>query len=701
VVRDLTQRKQFEQMMAGQLEFRRVLLEALPYPVFFKDAAGRYLGFNRAFREAFGIGQDELIGKTVMEFTQLPPADRELYREANTRILRDGGVFTAEMNVPFVDGRQHPVLYTLAGFGRPDGAQAGCVGTLIDISIQKESEQVMAQAKALAEEATRLKSDFLANMSHEIRTPLSVIIGMSHLALESGLDDQQRHYLRKVDAAARNLLALINDILDFSKIEAGKMSFEQTGLDLDQVIADLDDMESMKAREKALSFQVDIAPDVPRRLIGDPLRLVLANLVNNAIKFTERGGVTLTVRRDPPSAEGARLRFEVRDTGIGLSREQTGKLFQPFTQADSSTSRKYGGTGLGLVICQRLVEMMDGEIGVESEPGVGSLFYFTARLREARAALAALARSAFDGVLMDCQMPVMDGFEATRRLRRQAATANLPVLAMTANTMSGDREKCLAAGMNDYIAKPIDVAQLFLTLHRWVRPAAPTAVAAARAAPGPATALPVIDGLALDAALARLEGDAALLFRLLSRFRSHQADAPARIRAALAEGDTESAIRAAHTLKGLAANIGATALAAQAVAVEAALRQGLNDAVVPALAALERDMQALLSRLAVVVLPGDEAAAPDARAAAPVSRAAVQGELHQLALLLRANDARAARIAPALCGLLEQLGHAAPAAELRRHAALYDFDRALAVVESLLPPGGVSPPPVPGNAHHA
>jgi CheY-like chemotaxis protein len=316
-------------------------------------------------------------------------------------------------------------------------------------------------------------------------------------------------------------------------------------------------------------------------------------------------------------------------------------------------------------------------------------------------ALAALARSAFDGVLMDCQMPVMDGFEATRQLRRQAATANLPVLAMTANTMSGDREKCLAAGMNDYIAKPIDVAQLFLTLHRWVRPAAPTAVAAARAAPGPATALPVIDGLALDAALARLEGDAALLFRLLSRFRSHQADAPARIRAALAEGDTESAIRAAHTLKGLAANIGATALAAQAVAVEAALRQGLNDAVVPALAALERDMQALLSRLAAVVLPGDEAAAPDARAAAPVSRAAVQGELHQLALLLRANDARAARIAPALCGLLEQLGHAAPAAELRRCAALYDFDRALAVVESLLPPGGASPSPVPGNAHHA
>ncbi|HEX5276942.1 MAG TPA: PAS domain S-box protein, partial [Fluviicoccus sp.] len=285
VVRDLTQRKRFEQMMAEQLEFRRVLLEALPYPVFFKDAAGRYLGFNRAFREAFGIGQDELIGKTVTEFTQLPPADRDLYREANARILSDGGVFTAEMNVPFADGRDHPVLYTLAGFGWPGGAQAGSVGTLIDISIQKESEQVMAQAKALAEEATRLKSDFLANMSHEIRTPLSVIIGMSHLALESGLNEQQSHYLRKVDAAARNLLALINDILDFSKIEAGKMSFEQTGLDLDQVMADLGDMELMKAREKGLSFRVDIAPDVPRRLIGDPLRLgqVLANLVNNAI----------------------------------------------------------------------------------------------------------------------------------------------------------------------------------------------------------------------------------------------------------------------------------------------------------------------------------------------------------------------------------------------------------------------------------
>ncbi|RZU47853.1 PAS domain S-box-containing protein [Fluviicoccus keumensis] len=750
VVRNLTQRKQYEQAMADQLAFRQVLLEALPYPVFFKDAAGRYLGFNRAFLTAFGIDREELLGKSVMDFSALPEEDRLVYQQANRRILAEGGVFTTEMTVTFADGRKHPVLYTLGGFGTPGRPQAGCVGSLIDISIQKESELVMQHAKALAEEATRLKSDFLANMSHEIRTPMNVIIGMSQLALESGLNEKQGNYIRKVNAAARNLLVLINDILDFSKIEAGKMTFEQTGFSLDEVMDALSDQEALKAREKGLDLRFAIDADVPRHLVGDPFRLgqVLGNLVNNAIKFTESGSVTLAVHPAGDEDEGVWLRFEVRDTGIGLTREQSGKLFQPFTQADSSTSRKYGGTGLGLVICQRLVELMSGEIGVESEPGVGSLFYFTARFsrapaagaadpvisdgrvssqrdtreRQARASLAgawlllaednadnqemaveilqqagirvdvanngeeAVAKAAqatYDGVLMDCQMPVMDGFEATRRLRRLPGMADLPILAMTANTMSGDKEKCLAAGMNDYIAKPIDVAELFLTLSRWVHPSGAAPAETARRPASAPSPLPVIEGLRLDFALRRLDGNTALLFQLLTRFREHQADAVSRIRQAMAAGDMESAIRAAHTLKGLAANIGADAVAARAVEVETGLRRADAGGQASALALLDREMQGLLARL-TRALPSGAGEARTAAAAAPVDRRALLEELGRLAELLRVNDARTTRLAPALCGLLEQLGHVAPAAELRKYTALYDFDRAQATVEALI-----------------
>jgi signal transduction histidine kinase/DNA-binding response OmpR family regulator len=549
------------------------------------------------------------------------------------------------------------------------------VRRLADTLEQRVRERTgqLERAQHVAEAATRAKSEFLANMSHEIRTPMNAILGMSFLALRSGLDERQRNYVEKVHGAAESLLGIINDILDFSKIEAGRLEIEAIAFRLGDVLDHLAGLVGMRTEEKGLELLFALPPGLPDALLGDPSRLgqILLNLTNNAVKFTERGEVTVAVSLVERVAERATLRFEVHDSGIGMAPEVRDRLFQPFTQADASTSRRYGGTGLGLAICRHLVERMGGEIGVHSEPGRGSCFHFTlafglqpdaqttrdagelrgtrvlvvddhpaarellcalvtslgfqaqaaedgeaalaavsrsqadgrpfrlvlldwrmprmdgieclARLthgdgghvrptvlmitafgrdqveRELQArhlavaalltkpvtpsalldacfialggptapagrseqrlelmqmhqaslagarillvednainqelacdlldgagiavtiagdglqALAMLDRGSFDAVLMDCQMPVMDGYEATRALRLRPGLEDLPVIAMTANAMAGDREKVLAAGMNDHVAKPIHVDELFATLARWVRPAA-------------------------------------------------------------------------------------------------------------------------------------------------------------------------------------------------------------------------------------
>lgn len=746
-----------------------------------------------------------------------------------------------------------------------------------DVTLKKEAQAAMQRARDAAEAAASAKSSFLANMSHEIRTPMNAILGMTELALRDDMSPRQRNYVEKAHRAARGLLSILNDVLDLSKIESGRLDIEHTDFRLDTVIDRLVDVIGVKAEQKGLELLFRVEAGIPAALVGDPVRLgqVLINLASNAIKFTASGEVLIGVRAQSRDEASVELHFSVSDSGIGMDTGQLSRLFQPFTQADSSITRRYGGTGLGLTISRQLVELMGGRIWVESEPGRGSTFHFTTRLGlqagaaepratmagdlagsralvvddhpGAREVLAELCRgiglstdtaasagealevlasdggahglllvdwkmpgmdgvqlaeevrlrwphramrfvlvtamgrddvamqaagrqfetvlhkpvtpsalldvvsqvfgrhrdmretgrdspqvdanmaklagarlllvednelnrelatdllgragievvtagdgrqaldllesdSGFDGVLMDCQMPVMDGYTATRALRLLPGLADMPVLAMTASVLDADRARMTACGMNDCIPKPLDVAQMFATLARWIGPKLadrrPT-VSVARTADGPVPSLP---GLDVAAGLAHCMGKSALYRRVLRGFVRGQRDFCAHFRQALQDGQSDLAIRLVHTLRGLSGTIGA-----DAVRVSATRLEGLLETSAPAgntqaaSAVLEQELTSLLDMLRSSPWLADESGE-----AQPLpSFDLLAGPLSVLDELVADSDADARLAVAGLQRMLAGTVLEAEAASLDDALGNYDFERAASCLQTL------------------
>ena len=797
------EQRQLGQRLRDHQFYTRSLFEANIDALMTTDPSGIITDVNRQMEALTGCTRDELIGAPFKNYFTDPER-----AEAGIRlVLNEKKVTDYQLTARDRAGKQTVVSYNATTFYDRDRKLQGVMAAARDITERKEHEDSLREASLKAENANHVKSDFLANMSHEIRTPMNAIIGMTHLAIRKSCSPNQLKYLTKIDSAAQSLLGIINGILDYSKIEAGKMELEQITFSLDEVFSNLDDIVRQKAEQKGIEIVFSMASKTPRFLKGDPLRLgqILINLVNNAIKFTEKGSVIVEVKVGEGTGDARELRFSVTDTGIGMSSDQVSNLFQSFNQADTSFTRKYGGTGLGLAISKQLCELMHGGIEVESEPGKGSKFLFTAvfgvaadglpqkafarrrnlleksvlvvddsenardvliamlhahglaakTVSTGEGAVAAILRASEDGhpfdlvlmdwrlpgidgieasrrikaqrtisripavlmvsafereeamggdasdeldsfllkpvnetvlidtiasmfgvkpdspnpdvrleagyypvelagrcvllvednavnrdlavellgdlgivasvavngregvdmvaaepfdvVLMDIQMPVMDGFTATKLIRADERFVRLPILAMTAHAMSGDRERSLNAGMNDHITKPIDPNRLMAALIRWmpekiakgartdaatVKPAGPVRPAAA--GDDLPAHLPPFD---IPAALARI-GKPQLVRKLMLGFRDLYRSAGSDLRGHIAAGRVEEAQRLAHSLKSVAAMLEANDLAKAACAVEHAFRTGtlenlsllvdlFEQALVPAIAAAD------------------------------------------------------------------------------------------------------------------
>ncbi len=387
-------RKQAETAVLQERHLLTTLMDTVPDSIYFKDTEGRFLRVNRAMARRSGLADPaEVLGKTDFDLFTEEHAS-EAWADERAVIETEQPVVGKEEKETWGHGEVSWVSTTKLPLRDQEGHVVGTFGISRDITVRKRAEAALKEAKEVAEAATRAKSEFLANMSHEIRTPLNGIMGMAELALDTELTPEQREYLGMVKVSADHLLTVINDILDFSKIEAGRLELEQVDFDLRETLDDTVATLALRAHKKGLELADHVAPDVPDAVSGDPHRLcqIIVNLLGNAIKFTERGEVVLRVEVHSRTAQEVCLHFAVSDTGIGISPEQQQKLFKAFSQADTSTTRRYGGTGLGLAISARLIQMMGGEIRLESEVGRGSAFHFTLRFAPARTPRAAGAR---------------------------------------------------------------------------------------------------------------------------------------------------------------------------------------------------------------------------------------------------------------------------------------------------------------------
>jgi PAS domain S-box-containing protein len=630
-LQDITPRKEAEAAALRQQEMTEQILDQLPIPVFLKDREGRFVRFNRKFLQYSRFTREQILGKRIEEFAS--PNWSMITHKEDEQAWRTGQMVTSERRLNNVDP---PIDLLVNRIVITSGGESFLLGFSIDISEPRAAREAMQRAVESAEAASRAKGEFLANMSHEIRTPMNGILGMTELVLESNLTPGQREDLALVKASADALLTIINDVLDFSKVEAGKLDIEEVPFNLRQFANDTLRSMGLRAQQKGLELRLDLPDNLPATVRGDPgrLRQVLLNLLGNAIKFTQAGTVTLSLRAGQHEAEHCDIEFAVSDTGIGIPSEKRAMIFEPFSQVDGSTTREYGGTGLGLTICRRLVILMQGEIELASEPGAGSTFSFTLPMRLAgahvegqalpqpelqplvqpletapagaagdeegaglrillaednpvnqRLAVRLLERmghrivlvdngqaaveritsgAAYDLVLMDVQMPVLDGLSATRYVRQweQRHGGHVPIIAMTARAMQGDRERCLEAGMDDYLSKPIDSQRLRQLIAQFE----PQAV------------------LAWPEALQRLDGDEALLLELAAIFLD---DGPAMQQALMNDigrGDIASAQRGVHSLKGVLVNFGAQRAIAAAERLNTSLLDPSQSALWPDLA---------------------------------------------------------------------------------------------------------------------
>ena len=629
-LRDISAQK----LVESELRKLSLAVEHSPSMVIITDTQGNIEYVNEKFTEVAGFTASEVTGQNA-RILQSGLTANSLYRDLWTTVS-SGGEWRGEIQNRKKNGEIYWEFMSISPVRDARGVITHYVSLKEDITVRKEAERMTAAAREKAEEANRFKSDFLANMSHEIRTPMNAIIGLAHLALQTDLNSKQYDYIHKIKVAAYNLLGLIKDILDFSKIEAGKLEIEETEFQLDKLLDNLAGMVSLRAKEKGLDIHFKRDRNVPNALIGDPLRLgqVLTNLLQNAIKFTDQGQVIVAVDLLEIQHEYAEIAFTVTDTGIGIKSERIPQLFEAFVQADSSTSRQHGGTGLGLSICKQLVELMAGKLSVRSRPGEGSSFRFVLKLglpqdaseavsdpktklpgedtpgalsrrlkgkvllvednlinqlvarellenfglrvfiaKEGGEAIAQLHGSDFDLVMMDIQMPGMDGYQATRAIRADGGFSGLPIIAMTAYAMAEDEDRCLAAGMNDYLSKPVDPERLWEVLRTWLPSETLDETVSDREMEHAQAVAGNLPGIDLEWVNRYVGGNRRLLAKLLKNFNHYHRDCCARIDKALAEGDVTEAQHITHTLQGVSGSVGARDLQNAAQTLDVAIRE--------------------------------------------------------------------------------------------------------------------------------